>query len=336
MYCQKCQVTITASQHQCVEKKVCADCGEEKAIKEFPIHPSSFDGHRHKCTLCAEKEKAQQKEQRRNWRIRAAQQRVEQQAKREYENALFRAYGYRWQRGLVQTWEDEWEEGWVLHTPSGAEITVSEALQEIAALQVHKPGHPSTLWAYDLLSLSHPLVLILDTETTGFGEDAEIIEIALLDKNGEVYLNSLVQCQQESIPQEAMRIHRIHKSMLRNAPTFPQVWRELAPLLSSHEVVIYNADYDVRMLRQTAKRYKLELPAMQVHCLMQRYSSYVGQASTHSEGYRTMRLAAACFHFQIEQTATHRALADAQASLGVLHKLAMYRALNERTNQYGS
>jgi hypothetical protein len=67
-----------------------------------------------------------------------------------------------------------------------------DALQEIARLQVHKPGHPSTLWAYDLLSLAHPLVLILDTETTGIGSDAEIIDIALVDKDGQVYLNSLV------------------------------------------------------------------------------------------------------------------------------------------------
>ena len=119
-----------------------------------------------------------------------------------------------------------------------------------------------------------------------------------------------------------MKVHRIHKSMLRNAPTFPQVWRDLAPLLSAHEVVIYNAEYDVRLLRQTAKRHNLELPEIHTHCLMKHYSSYVGQASVHSEGYRSMKLAAACFHFQIEQSTTHRALADAQASLEILHKLA--------------
>jgi len=149
-----------------------------------------------------------------------------------------------------------------------------------------------------------------------------VIELALLDKYGEVYLDTLIQCQQEAIPQEAMRVHRIHESMLRNAPTFPQVWQKVQPLLASHEFVIYNAEYDLRLLRQTAKRHNLELPPMQTHCLMQRYSAYVGQASTRSEGYRSMRLAAACFHFQIEQTDAHRALSDAQASLEVLHKLA--------------
>jgi DNA polymerase III subunit epsilon len=250
------------------------------------------------------------------------QQRIERKSRTEQENAIFRTYGYYWKKEMVEAYED-WEEAWVLHTPDGAQISPPDALQEIARLQVHKPGHPSTLWAYDLLSLSHPLVLILDTETTGFGEDAEIIDLALVDKNGQIYLNSLVQCQQEVILQEAMKVHRIHKSMLRNAPTFPQVWSDLAPLLSAHEVVIYNAEYDLRLLWQTAKRYHLELPEIQAHCLMKHYSSYVGQASAHSECYRNMRLAAAYLQFQIEQTTMHRALADAQASLEVLHKLAV-------------
>ncbi len=323
-YCGVCKGYVESEGHTHPEKE-CQVCHQVKKLAEFPLHPSSIDGHRHTCIICDAAEKEQEKTRRAQAKIQARKQRIEQQAQREKENLHLRAYGYRWKKETIAVdYGDEWEpeEAWVLYTPAGAQISLSDALQEIARLQEHKPGHPSTLWAYDLLSLSHPLVLILDTETTGFDEQAEIVEIALLDKYGEVYLNTLVQCQQESIPQEAMAIHRIHKSMLRNAPTFPQVWQKLQPLLTSHEVVIYNAEYDLRMLRQTVKRHNLELPPMQTHCLMQHYSAYVGQASTRSEGYRSMRLVAACFHFQIEQTDAHRALPDAQASLEVLYKLA--------------
>ena len=325
-YCSVCRDSVESEGHTHPEKE-CQVCHQTKKLAEFPEHASSIDKHRHTCILCVEQEKAQQKTRHRDYRVQAAQQRIERQAKREQENALFHAYGYRWKKEMVDP-RDDWAshddqgKAWVLHTPTGAQISTQEALQEIARLQVHRPGHPSTLWADDVLSLAHPLVLILDTETTGFDEHAEIVEIALLDKYGEVYLNTLIQCQQEAIPQEAMRVHRIHKSMLRNAPTFSEVWSGLVPLLSSHEIVIYNAEYDLRLLRQTAKRHNLELPKMRVHCLMQQYSSYVGQASALSSGYRSMKLAAACFHFEIEQTTAHRALADAQASLEVLHKLA--------------
>jgi uncharacterized protein YprB with RNaseH-like and TPR domain len=138
-----------------------------------------------------EKEKERKKAYRAQVRIQAVQQRIERKSRTEQENAISRTYGYDWKKEMVEAYED-WEEAWVLHTPASAQMSPPDALQEIARLQVHKPGHPSTLWAYDLLSLAHPLVLILDTETTGIGSDAEIIDIALVDKDGQVYLNSLV------------------------------------------------------------------------------------------------------------------------------------------------
>ena len=122
MYCQKCEVTITASQHQCVDAKVCATCGEEKSIKEFPVHPSSFDGHWHNCSGCVEKEKERNKAYRAQVRIRAVQQRIERKSRTEQENAIFRTYGYYWKKEMVEAYED-WEEAWVLHTPASAQIS---------------------------------------------------------------------------------------------------------------------------------------------------------------------------------------------------------------------
>jgi len=328
-YCGVCKGYVESEGHTHPEKE-CQVCHQVKELAEFPIHASSIDGHRHTCSVCDAAEKEQEKTRRAQAKIQARKQRIEQQAQREKENLLLRAYGYRWKKETIAVdYGDGWEpeEGWVLYTPAGAQISLSDALQEIARLQEHKSSHPSTLWAKEMLARPH--VLVLDTETTGFGPEAEIIDIALVGKDRWVHLNTLVQCQQDAISQEAMAVHRIHKSMLRNAPTFPQVWKSLLPLLSTYEIVIYNAEYDLQILRQTAKRYNLELPEMQVHCLMKQYSAYVGQASSHSEGYRSMKLAAACFHFQIEQTTTHRALADAQASLEVLRKLAAQSAQEE-------
>ena len=323
MYCQKCQVTITASQHRCVERKVCPACGVEKAIQEFPKHPSAFDGHRNMCIPCTAGQKGRDQMHKVQARVQERERREQEQARREQENRLFAAYGYRWRRGLVDAGWGEYEEGWVLHTPAGAEISIQEAHAEIARWQQHHPGHASARWADDLLSLTHPLVLVLDTETTGVDANAEVIEIALADRAGEVYLNTLIECQAATIPQEAMKQHRIHKFHLRAAPTFPRVWKHLLPLLSSHEILIYNADYDMRLLKQTARRYGLELPAgMRTHCLMQHYSAYVGQPSSRAGGYRSMSLAAACYHFGIEQQTAHRALADVEASLEVLHQMS--------------
>src|SRR5579884_1831549 len=116
-----------------------------------------------------------------------------------------------------------------------------------------------------------------------------------------------------TIPKGAEKKHHISKSMLRDAPTWPQIWSKLMSYLTRHVIIIYNADYDLLMLQQTARRYNLPMPELQVHCLMRQYSSYVGQLSSHPEGHRFLKLAA-CTHFQIEQPNAHRALADAQAA----------------------
>ena len=181
--------------------------------------------------------------------------------------------------------------------------------------------HPSIAWAKAMFVRPH--VLILDTETTGLGDDAEVIEIALIDLQGQVRLNTLVQCQGE-IPPQVTALHGINKEMLKDAPLFPQVWNALAHVLAEpNEIIIYNAEYDVRMLRQTAKRYGLPLSEMKTHCLMLHYSEYINEPSWRQpEGYRYQRLSAACDYFGIKQGGSHRALPDVLMTLEVLRKLA--------------
>jgi DNA polymerase-3 subunit epsilon len=266
------------------------------------------------------------KQQEKVRQLESRNQKQRQKEQRVQENCLFDAYRYRWKKEWrTDGWEPE--ECFVLYTPGGKQTTPKEALAEIALLQAHIPGHPATVWAKELLSL--PNVVTLDTETTGFGQDDEIIEIALWDIHQQRSYVTLVQCQQPTIPAGAEKKHHISKSMLQGAPTWPQIWPKLMSYLSKREIVIYNADFDVRMLQQTAQRYQLPLPALHVHCLMKHYSAYVGQPSSHAEGYRFLSLAAACAHFQVENPSAHRALADAQASAEVLKKLA---ALDQSEN----
>ena len=315
-YCPTCRVNYTASQHHCVEKKICRACGQEKPIASFPVHSSSFDGHKHDCTPCSQATKRQEQAR----QVESGVQKQREQEQRAQKNRLFPIYGYHWKKEWVADGEWEPEERFLLYTPTGKQTTPKQALLDIAPLQAHIPGHPSTVWAQEMLSL--PNVVTLDTETTGFGQDDEIIEIALWDIQKHRSYATLVQCQQTTIPKEAEKKHHITKSMLRDAPTWPQIWPKLMSYLTRHVIIIYNADYDLRMLKQTARHYNLPMPELQVHCLMKHYSAYVGQPSSRAEGHRFLKLAAACTHFQIEHASAHRALADAQAAAEVIQKLA--------------
>lgn len=93
--------------------------------------------------------------------------------------------------------------------------------------------------------------LFLDTELTGLGSDAQIIEIAITDASGNVLLESRLR---PTVPIEpgALAVHGIDDQALANAPIWPQIAGDVQRLLRGRVVVIFNAEFDARMLQQTA------------------------------------------------------------------------------------
>src|SRR5947207_13913645 len=109
--------------------------------------------------------------------------------------------------------------------------------------------------------------------------------------------------------------------MLISAHSFPTVWAKLAAWLDRN-IIIFNAGYDVPMLKQTAVRHQITLPRLRSHCLMVQYFEYVRSKSengNHRENYHSLDVA--CQQFGIPKGG-HRALADAQAAREVLLHLA--------------
>lgn len=159
---------------------------------------------------------------------------------------------------------------------------------------------------------------ILDTETTGLGPDAEIIELALLDSRGVPLLDTLVK-PLGSIPDGATRVHGITDADVADAPSFPTVAAMLARLLAGRAALIYNAAYDLRLLRQSAARHGLALPRFAAECVMLRYAEYWGEPGR--DGYRWQRLEAARARHGIPGGA-HRARDDGRAVLDLLRVMA--------------
>ncbi|CAI2133326.1 MULTISPECIES: 3'-5' exonuclease family protein [Serratia] len=171
----------------------------------------------------------------------------------------------------------------------------------------------------------HENCLILDTETTGLGEDAEIVEIALIDTTGEALLNTLVK-PRSVIPASATAIHGITNEMVATAPSWPHVCRSLYDIISGRKVVIYNSDFDTRILDQTNDdwgitiHFKIERPTFE--CAMLAYAEFYGQISKRG-GYKWQRLTAAAEQQGVIIEGTpHRALSDCLTTLGVIKAMA--------------
>lgn len=166
--------------------------------------------------------------------------------------------------------------------------------------------------------------LILDTETSGLDDQAEVVEIVAIDTTGAVRLNARIR-PQGRIPEHISRMHGITNQDVASAPRFVDLWPQIASLLSSHKLIIYNAEFDRRLLYQSYARAGLTaaFPLLETECLMWSYAEFAGSRNRDGD-YAWWSLADACWNLNVEG-GDHSALEDCQASLRLLKALAQYR-----------
>ncbi|MBP3906945.1 MAG: 3'-5' exonuclease [Peptostreptococcaceae bacterium] len=150
--------------------------------------------------------------------------------------------------------------------------------------------------------------VILDTETTGLGYSDKIVEIGVIDLDGNELVNTLVNPQME-IPMEASCIHYIWDSDVRDANLFEEIKENISSVLDGKKVLIYNSDFDTRMLSQSGYDKKIN-----DICLMNMYMDYVGSE-------RWISLADAMSYEEINNIQDHRAIGDCLCCLELIKKI---------------
>ena len=166
--------------------------------------------------------------------------------------------------------------------------------------------------------------VFLDTETTGLDQNAEIVEVAIVAADGQALVNTLVK-PERPIPREATQIHGITNKDVADAPTFARVWQErLQPILARGPVVIFNAPFDLRMIKQSLRRYGLAPEGIKAAtCLMKLYAEFREEWNAARGNYRWQTLENAARQCRLELPADlHRALGDAFLARAVLHHMA--------------
>ncbi|MCB9628200.1 MAG: 3'-5' exonuclease [Sandaracinaceae bacterium] len=168
-------------------------------------------------------------------------------------------------------------------------------------------------WASSVLA-SPDGYAILDTETTGVGEDDEIIQIAIVDPSGRELVNTLVRPTRErSIPAKATAVHGIRRAHLRDAPSWPDVSPEVEEALCGRRVVAYNAAFDGRLMQQTHRINGGLAAPSEWACAMLAYAAFVGEPDVRKPGeYKWQKLAGG----------DHTAIGDCRATLALIRLMA--------------
>jgi DNA polymerase-3 subunit epsilon len=169
-------------------------------------------------------------------------------------------------------------------------------------------------WARELLERDLNSWAILDTETTGLGDHAEVVQIGVIDDAGNVLLDNVLVKPVRPIPPDATAIHHITNEMVANAPAFPDALPLLRSALEGKLLVIYNAQYDLRLLAQSARarNIDLQLGIQGFTCAMLEYADWVGDWNDYHGNFRWQKL----------EGGDHSALGDCRATLDVIKRMA--------------
>lgn len=166
---------------------------------------------------------------------------------------------------------------------------------------------PTSDW---ITILDTPNILFLDTETTGLKDWSEVVQIAVINRSGDVLLDAL-NLPQGSIERDASDIHGLTKRVIRKQGfiPWPDIHAKLVELLPSAPYVItFNSDFDERLIQQTSKIYGLRLPAIKWYCAMKSYSG---------EG-RYLSLTEAATWEGVSAKDAHSALGDVKITLALM------------------
>lgn len=157
--------------------------------------------------------------------------------------------------------------------------------------------------------------IVFDTETTGIGPSARLVEIAGVRlRNGVVVdtFETLVHPEMK-IPTSVIRVHGITDAMVANAPKAHQALVAFSAFAGALPLVAHNASFDRGILRHEHARVALSPSLAAVYCSM-KLSRRV------FPGLGRYGLAALAATLKIPQPKAHRALADCHTTAELLRR----------------
>lgn len=167
-------------------------------------------------------------------------------------------------------------------------------------------------WSREVLKRRQKYV-ILDTETTGLGKSDEIIQLAVVDLDGNVLFNENIKpTKKKSISSQASSIHKLTMSNLAECPTFSELKNPLKKAIGRRRIITYNTEFDLRLYKQTWQFAGGFLPKGQWECAMLQYAKYIGEWNDYYQNYRWQKL----------EGGDHSASGDCLATLKVIQTMA--------------
>jgi DNA polymerase-3 subunit epsilon len=166
--------------------------------------------------------------------------------------------------------------------------------------------------------------VVLDTETTGIGDDAEIVSIAIVTADGQALLDTLVK-PVNPIPPTSTKVHCITDSDVADCPTWAEIQPLVAEFIAGKVVIAYNAQFDCKMLSSSDAAAGLPVydykAIARFGCAMKWYAELYGDWNDYREDWRWQKLTDAMKQNALPVIDAHHALGDVLMTISLLKKL---------------
>lgn len=148
-------------------------------------------------------------------------------------------------------------------------------------------------------------IIVLDTETTGLGDDDQAIELGIVDLSGDVLFHSLIK-PTVPVSQGSIEVHGISENDLMGAPAWTDIHDQVMDILTGCDhAIIYNASFDLRIMQQTAAAHGLLIQPFWARCAMIRF------ADMFCDGvWQKLTDACGMSGISVGDIVTHRAIGD--------------------------
>lgn len=165
--------------------------------------------------------------------------------------------------------------------------------------------------------LQHNPLYYVDVETTGFSP-AEIVEIAIVDKDRNVVFEKRFR-PITPITASAQQVHGISAEMVAEEDSFVEWYGVIAPLLHQHSIFAFNAQFEMKALRDTCELHNLRVPQGSWNCAMLLAQQQLFLSRRPSLVTTALRLG-----LSMENIELHQAASDTLLLYDIVQQLALH------------
>ena len=157
----------------------------------------------------------------------------------------------------------------------------------------------------------------IDFETAN-NERSSVCSVGIvIVRNGEIVdsFYSLIQPEPNYYSYWCTKVHGITHDDTESAPSFPDVWKQIEPLIEGLPLVAHNKAFDESCLKAVFRCYRMDYPDYEFHC------TYQAARQAFPKGLRNYQLHTVAARCGYQLRNHHHALADAEACAWIAKKI---------------